>query len=189
LRFFQSNGHTNGAGGDSDLDGSFRDHPLAQHSKLTTSLTAAGTDDEDMIDITPRSSPGDVIGGGGGGGSSSGYHRETATESDTERDFGHLGGGGGGGGGGGNHHNQRTMHQLHHQHVPTHSAFGDPMDGEFREKDPLRKASTVTVCGVNQDHDHMSKATSPRLVAGSQLPVPSFRWRGTQLYSLSGQFN
>nr|ACX36518.1 RE11344p [Drosophila melanogaster] len=116
----KSNGHTNGAGGDGDLDGTFRDHPLAQHTKLTTSLTAAGTDDEDMIDITPRSSPGDVIGGGGGGGSSSGYHRETATESDTERDFGHSGGNGGG-----NHHNQRTMHQ----HVPTHSAFGDPMDG------------------------------------------------------------
>ncbi|KAI8041825.1 H(+)/Cl(-) exchange transporter 5 isoform X1 [Drosophila gunungcola] len=116
----KSNGHTNGADGDGDIEGSFRDHPLAQHSKLTTSLTAPGTDDEDMIDITPRSSPGDVIGGGGG--SSSGYHRETATESDTERDFGHSVGGGGGG----NHHNQRTMH---HQHVPTHSAFGDPMDG------------------------------------------------------------
>ncbi|XP_020816734.1 H(+)/Cl(-) exchange transporter 5 [Drosophila serrata] len=116
----KSNGHTNGATGDSD--GTFHDHPLAQHSKLTTSLTAtAGTDEEDMIDITPRSSPGDVIGGGvgGGGGSSSGYHRETGTESDTEREFGHSGG-----------HSQRTMHQHHHhQHVPTHSAFGDPMDG------------------------------------------------------------
>ncbi|KAH8286162.1 hypothetical protein KR054_003538 [Drosophila jambulina] len=114
----KSNGHTNGATADSD--GTFHDHPLAQHSKLTTSLTAtAGTDEEDMIDITPRSSPGDVIGGGVGGGSSSGYHRETATESDTEREFGHSGG-----------HSQRTMHQHHHhQHVPTHSAFGDPMDG------------------------------------------------------------
>ncbi|XP_017101520.2 H(+)/Cl(-) exchange transporter 5 [Drosophila bipectinata] len=115
----KSNGHTNG-GTSGDGDGNFRDHPLAQHSKLTTSLTAAGTDEEDMIDITPRSSPGDVIGGGGGG-SSSGYHRETATESDTERDFGQSS----------NHHNQRTMHQHHHhhQHVPTHSAFGEPMDG------------------------------------------------------------
>ncbi|KAH8379152.1 hypothetical protein KR009_003321 [Drosophila setifemur] len=116
----KSNGHTNGGAsgdGDNNFEGNFRDHPLAQHSKLTTSLTAgAGTDEEDMIDITPRSSPGDVIGGGG---SSSGYHRETATESDTERDFGQSG----------NHHNQRTMHQHHHQHVPTHSAFGDPMDG------------------------------------------------------------
>ncbi|KAH8313005.1 hypothetical protein KR067_008134 [Drosophila pandora] len=117
----KSNGHTNGGGGggggaSGDGDGNFRDHPLAQHSKLTTSLTAAGTDEEDMIDITPRSSPGDVIGGG----SSSGYHRETATESDTERDFGQSG----------NHHNQRTMHQHHHhQHVPTHSAFGETMDG------------------------------------------------------------
>ncbi|XP_060653570.1 LOW QUALITY PROTEIN: H(+)/Cl(-) exchange transporter 5 [Drosophila nasuta] len=103
----KSNGHTIGAG-----DG---DHPLAPHSKLssyaaaTTSLTAA-TDDEDMIDITPRSSPGELIGG-----PSSSYHRETATESDTERDYAP---------------NQRTMHHHHqHQHVPTHSAFGDPMDG------------------------------------------------------------
>lgn len=124
-----------------------------------------------MIDITPRSSPGDVIGGGvgGGGGSSSGYHRETATESDTEREFGHS---------------PRTMHQHHHhQHVPTHSAFGDPMDGEFRSQRerkskreieiPLRKAS---VCGVNQDHDHMRAAMSPQ---------PSFfARRGTQLYLL-----
>jgi len=136
ISFFQSNGHTNGAGGDGDLDGTFRDHPLAQHTKLTTSLTAAGTDDEDMIDITPRSSPGDVIGGGGGGGSSSGYHRETATESDTERDFGHSGGNGGG-----NHHNQRTMHQ----HVPTHSAFGDPMDGEFGEIHCVKHPMSLSV--------------------------------------------
>lgn len=106
----QSNGHTIGDGGEGD-------HPLAPHSKhtygaATTSLTAA-TDDEDMIDITPRSSPGELIGGGPGS-----YHRETATESDTERDYAP---------------NQRTMHhhhQLQHQHVPSHSAFGDPMDGE-----------------------------------------------------------
>lgn len=103
----QSNGHTIGDG-----EG---DHPLAPHSKhsygaATTSLTAA-TDDEDMIDITPRSSPGELIGGVGS------YHRETATESDTERDYAP---------------NQRTMHhhQHQHQHVPSHSAFGDPMDGE-----------------------------------------------------------
>lgn len=63
-----------------------------------------------MIDITPRSSPGELIGGPGS------YHRETATESDTERDYAP---------------NQRTMHHHQHQHVPTHSAFGDPMDGEF----------------------------------------------------------
>lgn len=107
----QSNGHTIGDAGEGD-------HPLAPHSKhtygaATTSLTAA-TDDEDMIDITPRSSPGELIGGGPGS-----YHRETATESDTERDYAP---------------NQRTMHhhhQLQHQHVPSHSAFGDPMDGEW----------------------------------------------------------
>lgn len=110
----QSNGHTIGDG-----EG---DHPLAPHSKhtyggaATTSLTAA-TDDEDMIDITPRSSPGELIGGAGS------YHRETATESDTERDYAPS---------------QRTMHhhhQLQHQHVPSHSAFGDPMDGESPNRD------------------------------------------------------
>ncbi|XP_068148620.1 H(+)/Cl(-) exchange transporter 5 [Drosophila tropicalis] len=113
----KSNGHTTGGSGGGDGDSSYHDHPLAPHSKLTTSLTAPGTDDEDMIDITPRSSPGDVIGGGG---VSVGGNRETATESDT--DF-HTG-------------NQRSLHHhqhhhLHHQHqhVPTHSAFGDPMDG------------------------------------------------------------
>jgi len=68
-----------------------------------------------MIDITPRSSPGELIGVAGS------YHRETATESDTERDYAP---------------NQRTMHhhQHQHQHVPTHSAFGDPMDGELTSR-------------------------------------------------------
>ncbi|XP_030372678.1 H(+)/Cl(-) exchange transporter 5 [Scaptodrosophila lebanonensis] len=121
----KSNGHTTGGSGSGggDADGNYHDHPLAPLSKLnagphiaaaTTSLSAA-TDDEDMIDITPRSSPGDIIGGS----TSSGYHKHhnNAGESDTEREFG-----------GNHHHNQRTMHHQH-QHVPTHSAFGDPMDG------------------------------------------------------------
>lgn len=122
----QSNGHTIGDGGEGD-------HPLAPHSKLTygaatTSLTAA-TDDEDMIDITPRSSPGELIGGGPGS-----YHRETATESDTERDYAP---------------NQRTMHhhhQLQHQHVPSHSAFGDPMDGEWPMSGRVGMVWFVNLC-------------------------------------------
>ncbi|XP_017843392.1 H(+)/Cl(-) exchange transporter 3 isoform X1 [Drosophila busckii] len=108
----KSNGHTSGAG-----DG---DHPLAPHTKhtysaaATTSLTAA-TDDEDMIDITPHSSPGELISGVG-----SAYHRETATESDTERDFAPSQRG---------LHHHHHHHSQQHQHVPTHSAFGDPMEG------------------------------------------------------------
>lgn len=72
-----------------------------------------------MIDITPRSSPGDASH------NFNTYSRtSTADNSDMERERGDY-----------HHHQQQPSssshpHQRTHQHVPTHSAFGDSMDGK-----------------------------------------------------------
>ncbi|XP_073840234.1 chloride channel protein 3 [Musca autumnalis] len=107
----KSNGHT--GGGESNSD-----HPLAapSSSAATTSLTSPEDDDE-MIDITPRSSPGDVSN------HFNSYSRtSTADNSDMERERGEYL----------QHQQQSTsshQNQRTHQHVPTHSAFGDSLDG------------------------------------------------------------
>lgn len=90
----------------------------------TTSLTTPDDDDE-MIDITPRSSPGEMSH------HFNTYSRgSTADNSDMERERGDY-----------HHHQQQQQQPQHpssssqqhrtHPHVPTHSAFGDSMDGKF----------------------------------------------------------
>ncbi|XP_011210780.1 H(+)/Cl(-) exchange transporter 5 isoform X1 [Bactrocera dorsalis] len=101
----KSNGHTGAIGDITDT----QDHPLAT-SSLTkegngsaakTSLTVPDDDDDEMIDITPHSSPGDA-----GHSSSFNYKRHTSADSDMEADH----------------------YMRNHHHVPTHSAFGDAND-------------------------------------------------------------
>lgn len=73
-----------------------------------------------MIDITPRSSPGEVSN------HFNTYSRtSTADNSDMERERGDY-----------LHHQQQSVSNSHqnqrtHQHVPTHSAFGDSLDGKI----------------------------------------------------------
>lgn len=102
----------------------YQDHPLAATSSsgrtaATTTLTTP--DDDEMIDITPHSSPGD------GSHHLNTYSRgSTADNSDMERERGDYN----------SHHNHphhsnnSQHHQRIHQHVPTHSAFGDSMEGK-----------------------------------------------------------
>uniref|UniRef100_A0A1B0G3B8 Chloride channel protein n=1 Tax=Glossina morsitans morsitans TaxID=37546 RepID=A0A1B0G3B8_GLOMM len=111
----KSNGHTV-----NNSDSQYQEHPLATSSgstAVTTSLTTP--DDDEMIDITPRSSPSEIHQHST---HFSSYSRgSTADNSDMERgrDF-H-----------GHHQSPQSQQppQRTHPHVPTHSAFGDILDG------------------------------------------------------------
>lgn len=84
-------------------------------------MTTTDDDDDVMIDITPNSSP-------GGDNNYNTYSRgSTADNSDMERDREREGY---------NNQNQpqqsinSQQHQRFHQHVPTHSAFGETAEGK-----------------------------------------------------------
>ncbi|XP_067644434.1 H(+)/Cl(-) exchange transporter 5 isoform X3 [Eurosta solidaginis] len=104
----KSNGHTVAKG---DITCT-QDHPLATSSltkesngiAATTSLSVGDNDDDDMIDITPHSSPGEA-----GESSNFNYKRHTSADSDMD--------------------GEREQHYSRsHHHAPTHSAFGDTLD-------------------------------------------------------------